>query len=58
MSDTPAAVTMDEVRPALEGVVPAIMATVAPDGTPNVAYLSQVHHVDARHVALSFQFFN
>lgn len=51
-------VTMDEVRPALEGVVPAIMATVATDGTPNVAYLSQVHHVDAGHVALSFQFFN
>ena len=49
---------MDEVRPALEGVVPAIMATVATDGTPNVAYISQVHHVDDGHVALSFQFFN
>lgn len=49
---------MDELRPCLEGVVPAIMATVAPDGTPNVAYLSQVYHVDDGHVALSFQFFN
>ncbi|MGC4396718.1 GAF domain-containing protein [Hydrogenophaga sp. T2] len=50
--------SMDELRPALEGAVPAVMATVAADGTPNVAYLSQVHHVDERHVALSFQFFN
>ncbi len=49
---------IDEVRPCFEGVVPAIMATVAPDGTPNVAYISQVYHVDSGHVALSFQFFN
>jgi len=54
----PPSAPMDEVRPALEGVVPAIMATVATDGTPNVAYISQVHHVDDGHVALSFQFFN
>lgn len=49
---------MDELRPCMEGMVPSIMATVAADGTPNVAYISQVYHVDARHVALSFQFFN
>ena len=49
---------LEEVRPCLEGAIPAMMATAAPDGTPNVAYLSQVHYVDARHVALSFQFFN
>jgi adenylate cyclase len=49
---------MDELRPCMEGMVPSIMATVAPDGTPNVAYISQDYHVDARHVALSFQFFN
>ncbi|MBX3608388.1 MAG: GAF domain-containing protein [Hydrogenophaga sp.] len=49
---------MDEVRPCFEGMVPAIMATVALDGAPNVAYLSQVYHVDDAHVALSFQFFN
>ena len=47
-----------EVRPCLEGVIPAIMATCAADGTPNVAYISQVFFVDERHVALSFQFFN
>ena len=52
------AVDLAEVRPCLEGVIPAIMATCAADGTPNVAYISQVFYVDEQHVALSFQFFN
>ena len=34
------------------------MATCAADGTPNVAYISQVFYVSERQVALSFQFFN
>lgn len=50
--------TLDALRPALEGVIPAVMATCAQDGTPNVAYLSQVQFVDSGHLALSFQFFN
>ncbi len=50
--------SLSEVRPCLEGAIPAIMATCASDGTPNVAYLSQVFYVDEQHVALSFQFFN
>ena len=41
-----------------QGVIPAIIATCAKDGTPNVTYLSQVFHVDDRRVALSCQFFN
>lgn len=50
--------TLDDIRDCLEGAIPGVMATCAPDGTPNVAYLSQVEYVDAHHVALSFQFFN
>lgn len=51
-------ITLDAIRECLEGVIPGTMATCAPDGTPNVAYLSQVQFVDSGHVALSYQFFN
>lgn len=55
MSNTP---SLHTIRPCLEGAIPAIMATCDPDGSPNVAYISQVVYVDEAHVALSFQFFN
>jgi len=51
-------ITLASIRNCLEGAIPALIATCAPDGTPNVTYLSQVHFVDNAHVALSFQFFN
>jgi adenylate cyclase len=49
---------LDELRDSLEGVMPGVISTCAPDGTPNVCYISQVEYVDPEHVALSFQFFN
>lgn len=53
-----AAPSLCDLRICFEGAIPAMLATCAVDGTPNVAYISQVHHVDERHVALSYQFFN
>ncbi|SEM52558.1 adenylate cyclase [Gemmobacter aquatilis] len=40
-----------------EGVIPSLVATVGPDGLPNIAYLSQVLRLDDRQVGLSNQFF-
>ena len=51
-------INLNAIRSCLEGVTPSVISTVSPDGTPNVTYVSQVHFVDAQHVALSFQFFN
>lgn len=51
-------IALESLRPCLDGAIPAVVATASPDGTPNVAYASQVHYVDAEHVALSFQFFS
>ncbi|MDY0005240.1 MAG: pyridoxamine 5'-phosphate oxidase family protein [Spongiibacteraceae bacterium] len=49
---------LDDIRSCLEGAVPATLASCDPDGEPNVSYVSQIHYLDARHVALTFQFFN
>ncbi|HJS38351.1 MAG TPA: GAF domain-containing protein, partial [Burkholderiales bacterium] len=51
-------ITVDAIRECMEGALPAMVATCAADGTPNVSYVSQVNYVDAQHVALTFQFFN
>ncbi|MGO4395253.1 GAF domain-containing protein [Variovorax sp. M-6] len=50
--------SLADIRPCLEGAIPAAMATCGVDGTPNVTFISQVFYVDEHHVALSFQFFN
>jgi adenylate cyclase len=54
----PSPISLDAIRGCLEGAVPSLLASCAPDGTPNITYVSQVHYVDREHVALTFQFFN
>ena len=49
---------LDELGDCLEGIVPSSIATVDPDGVPNISLISQVHYVDPQRVALSYQFFN
>jgi adenylate cyclase len=51
-------VALNAIRECFEGALPAIIATASEDGTPNVAYSSQVQFIDDEHVALSYQFFN
>ncbi|OQP64246.1 hypothetical protein A3860_19915 [Niastella vici] len=48
----------EEMMPAFEGVIPAVIASCSADGIPNVTYISQVYYVDEQHVAISRQFFN
>jgi len=48
----------DEIKPAMQGVIPSHVVTCARDGSPNASVISQVYYVDGDHVALSHQFFN
>jgi uncharacterized protein len=48
----------DEIKPALQGVIPSHVVTCSLDGTPNITVISQVYYVDPDHVALSHQFFS
>ncbi|HSA85842.1 MAG TPA: pyridoxamine 5'-phosphate oxidase family protein, partial [Nitrospira sp.] len=51
-------VPLEDLWACFQGMVPAALSTCANDGTPNITFISQVHYVDAGHVAISFQFFN
>lgn len=52
------AIRLRDLSACFEGVIPSIIATAAPDGSPNISYLSHVVLVDDEHVALSNQFFS
>lgn len=54
----PVTATMRDLRRCFDGRVPAVIATAAADGTPNITYLSAVHPIDDERVALSNQFFS
>ena len=51
-------IDLHDIAQCFQGVIPSVVTTCSPDGTPNIAYLSQVHQLDEKHVALSRQFFN
>lgn len=48
--------TLEEIRPALEGLAPTSIATSSADGVPNVIFVSQLHYLDESHVGISNQF--
>jgi hypothetical protein len=37
---------LDDLQRCFQGIIPAIVATCALDGTPNVTYLSHVYYLD------------
>ncbi|KQW31244.1 transcriptional regulator [Rhizobium sp. Root274] len=51
-------IALTSLRDSFEGVIPSVIATTDAEGTPNISYLSHVHIVGDRHVALSNQFFS
>ena len=51
-------VRLTDIARCFEGVIPTLIATADRNGIPNVAYVSQLHLIDERHVAVSRQFFN
>lgn len=51
-------IPLSRLHRCMQGVTPSQIVTCDRAGIPNTTYLSQVHYVDDRHVALSCQFFN
>jgi adenylate cyclase len=51
-------IDLQELAHCFQGVAPSVVATCDRLGVPNITYVSQIHLIDASHVALSCQFFN
>ena len=50
-------VTLRELAPSFEGMIPPVIATCSAAGDPNVTLLSSIQLLDDNHVVLSNQFF-
>jgi predicted pyridoxine 5'-phosphate oxidase superfamily flavin-nucleotide-binding protein len=48
----------EEMKIAMQGILPSLIATCDTEGIPNVVAISQTYFVDEDHVAISHQFFN
>jgi putative methionine-R-sulfoxide reductase with GAF domain len=53
-----AGLALESLDRCFHGIVPGVIATCDADGMPNISYVSQLMIVDAKHVAVSCQFFN
>ena len=53
---SPPDVPLRSILPAFQGVIPSPVATVSPDGTPNITYVSVVRFLDDDRIAFSNQF--
>ena len=51
-------VPLESIMGSLQGVIPSPFATVAPNGMPNVTYMSMVQYVDSDRVAIARQYLN
>ena len=49
-------VPLRSIMPAFQGLIPSPLATVSPDGTPNITYVSVVRLIDDDRIAVSNQF--
>ncbi|HLF65557.1 MAG TPA: pyridoxamine 5'-phosphate oxidase family protein [Saprospiraceae bacterium] len=48
----------EDMKIAMQGILPSLIATCDADGIPNIAVISQTYYIDKDHVAISHQFFN
>jgi hypothetical protein len=49
-------ITLDAIDRCFQRTLPGVIATSDREGMPNVNYVTQIHVVDERHLALSYQF--
>ncbi|HUR30658.1 MAG TPA: pyridoxamine 5'-phosphate oxidase family protein [Saprospiraceae bacterium] len=48
----------EEMKMAMQGMIPSVIATCDAEGMPNTTVISQTYFVDENHIAISHQFFN